>query len=55
MALIGDQVYVANADSVVRFPYRTGDTRNRARAASRRRGRLLRNTVLISAQRAIRL
>ena len=27
MALIGDQLYVANTDSVVRFPYRTGDTR----------------------------
>lgn len=26
MALIGDQLYVANTDSVVRFPYRTGDT-----------------------------
>ena len=27
MALIGDQLYVANTDSVVRFPYREGDTR----------------------------
>jgi glucose/arabinose dehydrogenase len=27
MALIGDQLYMANTDSVVRFPYRTGDTR----------------------------
>ena len=27
MALIGDQLYVANTDSVVRFPYRSGDTR----------------------------
>jgi glucose/arabinose dehydrogenase len=27
MALIGDQLYVANTDSVVRFPYRAGDTR----------------------------
>ena len=27
MALIGDQLYVANTDSVVRFPYRTGETR----------------------------
>ena len=27
MALIGDQLYVANTDSVVRFPYRTGDLR----------------------------
>jgi len=27
MALIGDQLYVANTDSVVRFAYRTGDTR----------------------------
>ncbi|WP_368566260.1 sorbosone dehydrogenase family protein [Pseudoxanthomonas sp. UTMC 1351] len=25
MALIGDQLYVANADAVVRFPYRQGD------------------------------
>ena len=25
MALIGDQLYVANTDSVVRFPYKTGD------------------------------
>jgi glucose/arabinose dehydrogenase len=27
MALVGDQLYVANTDAVVRFPYRTGDTR----------------------------
>jgi glucose/arabinose dehydrogenase len=27
MALVGDQLYVANTDSVVRFPYRTGETR----------------------------
>jgi glucose/arabinose dehydrogenase len=27
MALIGDQLYVANTDSVVRFPYRTGELR----------------------------
>ena len=27
MALIGDHLYVANTDSVVRFPYRAGDTR----------------------------
>jgi glucose/arabinose dehydrogenase len=27
MALIGDQLYVANSDAVVAFPYRTGDTR----------------------------
>jgi glucose/arabinose dehydrogenase len=27
MALIGDQLYVANTDSVVRFPYRSGETR----------------------------
>jgi glucose/arabinose dehydrogenase len=27
MALVGDQLYVANTDSIVRFPYRTGDTR----------------------------
>jgi glucose/arabinose dehydrogenase len=26
MALVGDQLYVANTDSVVRFPYRDGDT-----------------------------
>jgi glucose/arabinose dehydrogenase len=26
MALIGDQLYVANSDAVVRFPYKTGDT-----------------------------
>jgi glucose/arabinose dehydrogenase len=27
MALIGEQLYVANTDSVMRFPYRVGDTR----------------------------
>jgi glucose/arabinose dehydrogenase len=27
MALVGDQLYVANADSVVRYPYRAGETR----------------------------
>lgn len=27
MVLIGDQLYVANTDSVVRYPYREGDTR----------------------------
>jgi glucose/arabinose dehydrogenase len=27
MALVGDHLYVANTDSVVRFPYRVGDTR----------------------------
>lgn len=27
MALIGDQLYVANTDGVVRFPYKTGDTK----------------------------
>jgi len=27
MALVGDQLYVANADAVVRFPYKEGDTR----------------------------
>ena len=26
MALVGDQLYVANTDSVVRFPYKAGDT-----------------------------
>lgn len=26
MALVGDQLYVANTDAVVRFPYKTGDT-----------------------------
>lgn len=29
MALVGGQLYVANADAVVRFPYRTGDTQVR--------------------------
>ena len=27
MALVGDQLYVANTDAVVRFPYKDGDTR----------------------------
>ena len=27
MALVGEQLYVANADSLVRFPYKEGDTR----------------------------
>jgi glucose/arabinose dehydrogenase len=27
IALVGDQLYVANADGIVRFPYRTGDTK----------------------------
>jgi glucose/arabinose dehydrogenase len=27
MALVGDQLYVANTDAVVRFPYREGETR----------------------------
>jgi len=27
MALVGDQLYVANTDSIVRFPYRSGATR----------------------------
>lgn len=27
MALVGDQLYVANADAVLRFPYRAGQTR----------------------------
>ena len=27
MALVGDEFFVANADAVVKFPYRTGDTR----------------------------
>ncbi len=27
MALVGDALYVANTDAVLRFPYRTGDTR----------------------------
>ncbi|MES2536219.1 MAG: sorbosone dehydrogenase family protein [Pseudomonadota bacterium] len=26
MALVGDQLYVANSDAVMRFPYKTGDT-----------------------------
>ncbi len=32
MALIGDQLYIANTDAVVRFPYQTGDTRITAAA-----------------------
>ncbi|MDF2811238.1 MAG: Membrane bound L-sorbosone dehydrogenase [Microvirga sp.] len=32
MALIGDQLYVANADAVVKFPYKTGDTKITAAA-----------------------
>ncbi|WP_201274122.1 PQQ-dependent sugar dehydrogenase [Microvirga brassicacearum] len=32
MALIGDQLYVANADAVVKFPYKTGDTKIAAAA-----------------------
>jgi glucose/arabinose dehydrogenase len=32
MALIGDKLYVANTDAVVRFPYRAGDTRITAAA-----------------------
>jgi len=27
MALVGDELYIANTDAVVRFPYREGDTR----------------------------
>jgi len=27
MALVGSELYVANADAIVKFPYRTGDTR----------------------------
>ena len=27
MALVGDELYVANADAIVRFPYRAGDTK----------------------------
>ncbi|MEO8158284.1 MAG: sorbosone dehydrogenase family protein [Betaproteobacteria bacterium] len=27
MALIGDALYVANSDAIIRFPYKTGDTR----------------------------
>ncbi|HZY16947.1 MAG TPA: sorbosone dehydrogenase family protein [Ramlibacter sp.] len=32
MALVGDRLYVANADGIVRFPYRPGDTRITAAA-----------------------
>ncbi len=31
MALVGEMLYVANTDGIVRFPYRTGDTRIAAR------------------------
>jgi glucose/arabinose dehydrogenase len=31
MALVGNNLYVANADALVRFPYKTGDTRITAR------------------------
>lgn len=31
MALVGDRLYVANTDAIVRFPYREGDTRIDAR------------------------
>ena len=31
MALVGDSLYVANTDALVRYPYRTGDTRVAAR------------------------
>jgi glucose/arabinose dehydrogenase len=34
MALVGNDLYVANADGVVRFPYRTGDTRITAPATT---------------------
>ncbi|HEX8126498.1 MAG TPA: sorbosone dehydrogenase family protein [Allosphingosinicella sp.] len=33
MALVGGDLYVADTDAVLRFPYRTGDTRIAARAA----------------------
>ena len=33
LALIGDQLYVANTDSVMRFPYRTGDLRITAKGS----------------------
>ena len=32
MALVGDDLYVANSDAVVRFPYHSGDTRITAKA-----------------------
>src|SRR6185369_2452724 len=31
MVLVGDEFYVANTDSIMRFPYRTGDTEINAR------------------------
>ncbi|MFL5385555.1 MAG: PQQ-dependent sugar dehydrogenase [Longimicrobiaceae bacterium] len=34
MALVGSDLYVANSDGVVRFPYRTGDTRITAPATA---------------------
>jgi glucose/arabinose dehydrogenase len=33
MALVGDQLYVANTDALLKFPYRTGDTTISARGA----------------------
>jgi len=33
MALVGDQIYVANADALVRFPYKEGDTVIESRSA----------------------
>ena len=33
MALVGDQLYVANTDAVVRFPYREGETRVASRGS----------------------
>ena len=33
MTLVGDQLYVANTDALLRFPYRTGDTTISARGA----------------------
>jgi glucose/arabinose dehydrogenase len=32
MALVGDQLYVANTDALIRFPYKTGDTQITAAA-----------------------
>src|SRR4249920_2082776 len=32
MALVGNELFVANTDGIVKFPYRTGDTRITARA-----------------------
>ena len=34
MALVGEQLYVANSDAVLRFPYTAGDTRIKAPAAT---------------------